>query len=158
MASKLHAFVIGDLRAHGLVTFIFELAVAAIFNGISLKKWKPYDSPFVERDPALSRPLIESEVPSWMLVLLSCIVPGILFLCMAGVGAARKKCAARPAAAAALWALLALYLSVATAQIITNSVKNYVGRKRPNFFGKCDYAGFDEDFDACPARVQPAFS
>jgi hypothetical protein len=119
-------------------------------------------APFFERDPMLSQKNLSSEVPSWLLFVVSLVVPGIgvpltqrtlRWALDSGRPRANKRAAFMRAGWEALATLdpLALFLRFLTqygwTMAITFMLKLYCGRLRPNFFASCDYQGYAETFD-----------
>ena len=130
--------------------YVFELGVGGAFIALSLAPWVPRDAPFLERDPALSHPLVSSTVPTTINIVISIVAPAVIMLGLILVGLLREKASGwgssserrQWALTAIVWTGLAFFLCIAMASLATNATKNYVGRKRPNFYGKCDYAGY----------------
>ena len=120
---------------------LFELVVGVGLSVVGLVPLTPYDTPFVERDPVLSRPLVDSTVPTWMIALLAVIFPALALLLLLGISASRKQVRFRSAVTTGVWVYLAAMCTLGLTMAATNVLKNLVGRKRPNFFGLCNYAG-----------------
>lgn len=85
----------------------------------------------------LNYEVLSETVPVWMLLLLGILLPVVLLLVM-GV------CSGPPGDAHA--SLCVYFLAVGMNLFITNMMKIYCGRFRPNFYGMCE---FDTDAKAC---------
>lgn len=145
-----------------LIGIIIVIAIGLGFTNI-----KPYDRFFVERDPTLSYPYIpanQNEIPAWSLVffvinqfsfflknsLTQSNQKAILIPCLSIllVQLARWKFSffdkfeATPMNSHLLLPYFTLAESLALAFLVTNVVKVFVGRKRPNFFAFCNYKGY----------------
>jgi len=126
-----------------LIGIIIVIAIGLGFTNI-----KPYDRFFVERDPTLSYPYIpanQNEIPAWSLVFFAILIPCLSILL---VQLARWKFSffdkfeATPMNSHLLLPYFTLAESLALAFLVTNVVKVFVGRKRPNFFAFCNYKGY----------------
>lgn len=108
----------------------------------------PNTRPFSADDLSISFPFqTSSKVPSWLLILWSVIIPGlaIAFLALAmpsGTESYRRSFRLRANWKRRLYclntALLGLGLSYATALLITNGLKNLLGRPRPDLISRCN--------------------
>lgn len=108
----------------------------------------------IERDPALSYAKVPKQtVSGTALVLIVIFVPGGCFALCHALWALRHRREARvaskggssvfkPQLVSFLYTVLALVQTIALNAAITNTVKIYVGRPRPNFFALCNYAGY----------------
>jgi membrane-associated phospholipid phosphatase len=104
----------------------------------------PNARPFSATDPDISFPFqTKTKIPTWLLVVCSVIIPGGVIAVLA-LGAPN----AQSYTTAQGWkrrfyclntAWLGLGLSLATAILITNGVKNLVGRPRPDLLSRCQF-------------------
>lgn len=115
------------------------------FGAWSIGKWgEAKDRFFVERDPSLSYPYNESTVPSWTLWFFSLLIPAF-FVILVHVLLRYKgnymdkldKKFSDPHLT-----LLVLGEIIFATNLITNGLKVYTGRLRPNFFALCNYKGY----------------
>jgi diacylglycerol diphosphate phosphatase/phosphatidate phosphatase len=104
----------------------------------------PFHRFFVERDPALSYPLIHTVwVPTWLLFVLCWIVPAFLtavsqVLLWYRFGDLRKK----HRIAKFFLAQLVLFQALGLTLFLTSLSKVFFGRQRPNFYAMCNYKGY----------------
>lgn len=100
---------------------------------------------FVERDPALSYPYHESTVPSWTLWFFSLLIPGVFVIAIHFALTFTKKIQrySKKEQDIHLNLLVLGEICLAT-NFITNSLKVFVGRLRPNYFSLCNYKGYRE--------------
>lgn len=104
----------------------------------------PNTRPFSADDLSISFPFqTSSKVPSWLLILWSIIIPGlaIAFLTLAmpsGTESFRSGANWKRRLYCLNTALLGLGLSYATALLITNGLKNLLGRPRPDLISRCN--------------------
>lgn len=124
-----------------LLTVAFELCVAVASIAIGLSEQTPRDLPFFERDPTISRALVPSTVTTNALVGLAVIMPAASLLVYFVVAGVRQRKSLAVGCGAAAVVLTSFFLAVAMTILTTNVIKNFVGRKRPNFLAKCDYNG-----------------
>jgi len=97
--------------------------------------------PFWEQDPSKSFLYTSSQVPSWLLYVLSVLIPlfAIILDHFIHYSPHRKMITG--------WQVYGLVQCIAIATAVYNTVKVCVGGLRPNFFYICNYAGFQEAVD-----------
>lgn len=130
----------GDRRAlwGEVLVLLALLGLAAGTNFLS-----PSTTVFLERDPALSFPLwLPATVTTSALIAYSVAVPLVVLAVGHVTLSVRGGVKLRTAAASLAWAAVSLAVALGLALAITNVVKNFVGRQRPNFFAYCDYVGY----------------
>lgn len=108
----------------------------------------PNTRPFSPNDLSISFPFqTRSKVPSWLLILWSIIIPGlaIAFLTLvmpSSTESYKQSFRSATGLKRRLYclntALLGLGLSYATALLITNGLKNFLGRPRPDLISRCN--------------------
>ena len=129
----------GALTALGFLRLVLpELSCAVVFLVLAASLGElaiPYNSVFYEQDPSLSRERFNATIPTWLLGLLCAALPGVVLLAL-GVASRRSR------GAACGLPLVGLALSLTSTMLATDTVKNFVGSKRPNFFDLCAYAGY----------------
>eukprot|EP01127_Copromyxa_protea_P005846 TRINITY_DN15690_c0_g1_i1.p1 TRINITY_DN15690_c0_g1~~TRINITY_DN15690_c0_g1_i1.p1 ORF type:complete len:324 (+),score=41.63 TRINITY_DN15690_c0_g1_i1:179-1150(+) len=136
------------LKTHALdvvLTVIVWSSVAGIhFAG------SPHDRFFVERDPTLSYPYEKGaikgeEVPNWLVTVLSLpVVMILLFLVQLGFkyGLKVSHPSVHPKVLNLFVLQLAFLEAIGIAMLVTGFLKNFEGRKRPNFYAMCNYHGY----------------
>lgn len=123
------------------IVCFFGLGVSEIVFSL----FTPFPRPFFEMDPSLSYPLVPADqmtVPLWLLLLLSVgiplvTVPALVVLVPVRLPVLDCSVFARPSAA-----VLGLFQALLLNSIATDALKTLAGRKRPDFFAMCDYAGY----------------
>ena len=156
------------LAAHAGVAV--ALAIFALVVWLNVDSWRSHDQFFVERDPSLSYPYLDSTVSNEMLAAMSTLLP---LVCIVLSVSARVKFsptrvghapgsaglpgsliedadpksdpvfASRVDAVRALVFEIICYCQALSLTMITyNACKSFVGRLRPNFFAACDYKGY----------------
>lgn len=156
------------LAAHAGVAFVF--AIHGLVVWLNVDQWRSHDQFFVERDPSLSYPYLDSTVSNGALALISTLLP---LTCIVLAVSARVKFsptrvghapgsvglrdedgedadpksdpvfASRVDAVRALMFEIVCYCQALALTMITyNACKSFVGRLRPNFFAACDYKGY----------------
>eukprot|EP01116_Phalansterium_solitarium_P022684 TRINITY_DN757_c0_g2_i1.p1 TRINITY_DN757_c0_g2~~TRINITY_DN757_c0_g2_i1.p1 ORF type:complete len:305 (-),score=71.98 TRINITY_DN757_c0_g2_i1:467-1381(-) len=127
------------------VTFLF------LVIGVILTQVEPVPRYFVERDPALSYPYIPDHsvsVPSWALGVIAIGCPLVIIVATQFFLIRRRphtlKNAQKSLATDIPLAVLALLHAIGATLIVTNGLKVFVGRLRPNFYGMCNYKGFED--------------
>lgn len=114
----------------------FVLVVVFAVLGLGLGAVAPRNTTFYEQDPALSKERFDPQVPSWLLGILAALFPGILCVSydlFSGKGS--------------FWVTLGLCQSLSLTLLITDTVKNFVGSKRPNFFDLVNYSNYAAAID-----------
>jgi len=156
------------LAAHAGVAVVF--AIHGLVVWLNVDQWRSHDQFFVERDPSLSYPYLDSTVSNGALALISTLLP---LACIVLAVSARVKFsptrvghapgsvglrdedgedadpksdpvfASRVDAVRALMFEIVCYCQALALTMITyNACKSFVGRLRPNFFAACDYKGY----------------
>lgn len=90
---------------------------------------------FVERDPALSFPVVSSTVPTSLLILLAVALPSASLAAALHRGVFGDRVQHGTVQ-------LSFYLALAVQWLLVNITKSLCGRLRPNFFALCDYKGY----------------
>eukprot|EP01116_Phalansterium_solitarium_P013496 TRINITY_DN30875_c0_g1_i1.p1 TRINITY_DN30875_c0_g1~~TRINITY_DN30875_c0_g1_i1.p1 ORF type:complete len:342 (+),score=81.28 TRINITY_DN30875_c0_g1_i1:915-1940(+) len=131
------------------VDVVVTLAFAGA--GFALSRVNPVPRFFTERDQSLAYPYIpdaHASVPTWLLVVVAVIIPLLII-----VGTQLFLIVARPPTDHDLHrklstdiplAILALGHTLAVTFFVTSALKCFVGRLRPNFYGMCNYKGYDD--------------
>ncbi|KAF8421985.1 phosphatidic acid phosphatase type 2/haloperoxidase [Tirmania nivea] len=119
-----------------LIDWIFVGGTALV--AFAFGKLTPNLRPFSIDDPIISYPYQEhAKVPTWLLAILSTIIPGVfitlsIFLLTQSHAEKLKT---------RLWQLntawLGLGVALAAAMLITNGMKNLVGKHRPDLISRC---------------------
>jgi len=106
----------------------------------------PVQNFFIEQDPSLSYPLMtgpNEEIPDWLVILLA--IP-LSMLCVAFIQILFyyiiKEHAIPPKALNFFLPQLAFLEAMGLDVFITAFLKNFAGRKRPNFLAYCNYQGY----------------
>eukprot|EP01128_Nolandella_sp_AFSM9_P007215 TRINITY_DN3894_c0_g1_i1.p1 TRINITY_DN3894_c0_g1~~TRINITY_DN3894_c0_g1_i1.p1 ORF type:complete len:306 (-),score=41.96 TRINITY_DN3894_c0_g1_i1:214-1074(-) len=136
-----------------MTTFVKELrdkyvvdfglcVVLAIAVTVQHFLYEPHDTFFLERDPSLSYPLREESVSQTLLIVIM-VIP-FLITCaavalMRFVWSGGKKHSQTLDVVRCLFVFLE---SVLLCLFMTDLLKSFAGRKRPNFFALCDYKGY----------------
>jgi membrane-associated phospholipid phosphatase len=134
-----------------LVQYGVDTLICVVFFSISALcqyVMPPFDRFFVERDPTLSFPyekdLAHGEtIPNWLIIIISLPVP--LFLIVSWILFWKYFIKLQVKDSRILdWFLgiLAFLEAVAMNLALTTFLKNFIGRKRPNFFAMCNYQGY----------------
>lgn len=114
-------------RISDLVTFI---CLALSFIGVW--KIKPFEREFMLSDQRLQHHYTEvQQVSNTMLFVYSCVIPFII-IALCGVSLNRRLRIYKT-----FVPLLGLILSVVTTAVLTDALKNYIGRHRPDFIARC---------------------
>jgi len=156
------------LAAHAGVAVAF--AIFGFVVWLNVDSWRSHDQFFVERDPSLSYPYLDSTVSNEALAAMSTLLP---LACIVLSVSARVKFsptrvghapgsaglpgplsedadpksdpvfASRVDAVRALVFEIICYCQALSLTMVTyNACKSFVGRLRPNFFAACDYKGY----------------
>ena len=125
--------------------FVPEALSAALLLilAFSISILPPFNSPFLERDAALSKERLDASIPSWLLGILCALLPALVLL---GIHAASYALHQRRGWLP-LHLLLGLALALLGTMLATDAIKNVVGSKRPNFFDLCQYATYSAAID-----------
>jgi len=139
-----HKFIVHRAKLYGidfLVVLFFGLVTALCHFLMD-----PYDRFFMERDPFLSYPYLvtfgEQEIPNSLVVILVIPVPITLLLLWVFFWRFVVKLSPDMRIMDPILALLAFLEAMVMTIAITEFLKNFVGRKRPNFFAMCNYYGY----------------
>jgi len=136
-----------DFLKFYLADFLIGVVLAIIGAGFSTVG--PYNRFFLERDASLSYPWVQAEeVPVSLLAVVSVVLPFILIVItqISIFGSLKKfKEVDRPSSTYTHYIFMA-WLSLAEAcginMFLTQAIKIFCGRKRPNFFAMCNYKGY----------------
>lgn len=124
-----------NIIAHSAISIVFLCYLIGIVH-TDIK----HQFVFYERDPDLSFPYVTSQVPFWADVLLAVIIP---FLACIGYVLIQTKVTTKSKRIDVLLLLVfGLTESLLLTNAVTENVKVYVGKPRPNFFALCNYKGF----------------
>jgi len=146
MAWKIPTYLVARLVQYGvdllICTFFFSV------TGLCQFLMPPFARFFVEQDPTLSYPYekgFESgeAIPNTLIILLAIPIP--LFLVIAWVVFWKyfMKLEVKDSRILDLFlAILAFLEAVSMNLALTTFLKNFVSRKRPNFFAMCNYQGY----------------
>jgi len=132
--------------------FIFSFLLFITKDIISAAS-TPHDRIFFEQDPTLSYPYeANEEVPLDLLMVVMVHIPTIMFLIMPVIYNKFWRSKNKPPRTGhlqydAFRPFLFFVQAMSLNMVITNFVKYYVGRKRPNFFAICDYHGYRSAID-----------
>lgn len=101
-------------------------------------KLAPNIRPFSIDDPAISYPYQEhAKIPTWLLAVLSTIVPGV-FIALTVFLLPKNRVEKLKIR---LWQLntawLGLGVALAASMLVTNGMKNLIGKHRPDFISRC---------------------
>jgi len=148
-----------------LVTVVFGLATGAI------ELWMgPTDRFFVERDESLSYPLEYGfangeEVPTWLVIVIAGPLGLVLLVIMRLLATKLLKLrkdggsdSIHPKSLNILVVLLAFLEALVFTLFLTEFIKRFVGRKRPNFFAMCDYQGYQSAIASKPYNLTEYFN
>jgi len=141
---------------HSVVDFVKFYLVDVLYGivllivGLTVSNEPLYDRFFLERDPSLSYPLVgQEEISVALLGVLAFVIPVILILATQVLFFLVKKTTTLIAEKqestyreCVLIPYLALAQGIASTLVITQILKGFCGRKRPNFFAMCDYKGY----------------
>ena len=156
------------LAAHAVVAVVFAMYGLVVW--LNVDRWRSHDQFFVERDPSLSYPYLDSTVSNEALAAMSTLLP---LACVVLAVSARVKFSpttvghapgsvglrdedgedADPisdpifasrvdAVRASMFEIVCYCQALALTMITYNACKSFVGRLRPNFFAACDYKGY----------------
>lgn len=133
-----------------LVRHKFDLVrvpVAGVLWVIVHLMFDPFNRVMIERDPLLSYPVVEESVSMTVAFGLCFVLPAVSVLV---IQLLLRGClnVHGPFTDNFLIFQLILCESLAVSGFITNVLKNFVGRPRPNFFALCDYKGYRAVSDA----------
>jgi membrane-associated phospholipid phosphatase len=125
------------LEALALVSFVVWGAVTDVAG-------EPRPISFLERDPELSYPLLPNTVSSAEAAGLAIGVPLALFIIFVVYHRLRRALSWSSTLIVFLWLCLALAQALILTNAITNTIKFWLSRQRPNFFALCNYRGYRE--------------
>jgi len=115
---------------------------------VKISSSSPYDRFFQERDPSLSFPWVtQEEVPISLLAVLAYVIPAILIiasqiLMQLSIRKFRQDLPPTSYTHYVIMPHLGLIEGIGVTTFITQVIKNFCGRKRPNFFAMCNYKGY----------------
>ena len=124
-------------------------SVLAVLYGVLDKILTPFAQPFSVNNISLMYPMADPErVPIWMAMVYSCFCPAVIIaiytLLLDGVFSKSKKVVSRGQRYTwgdRLWELncgiLGLFLAQGAAFVITGSLKNLIGKPRPDLLFRC---------------------
>lgn len=121
-----------------------ETALSFLLLGIGygMSKTKPMPVPFLERDLSISQPYLPETVPVKQLTVMTMLCP-LLMICACTLWKARNVSASSSSASFTILTLiLAFWCGICADAFLTQSLKTFTARHRPNFFAFCDYAGY----------------
>lgn len=131
-----------------VTSYIFDWIVIIIIAAIA-GGWEyvePFRRPFSPVDLSISFPhQTDEKIPTWLLVVVSLIIPGliIMLVCLVFVPGPTAE---RGTSKALIWrrklwewntGWMGLALSLATAFLITQGMKNLFGKPRPDLLSRC---------------------
>jgi phosphatidate phosphatase len=98
---------------------------------------------FVERDPALSYPLVPCEVGAKGVIVIAMLMPSAILAVLQASGFFQSVPAKRTSLFSRIFSLQGpFWLAMALQYAVLVIMKKFVGRLRPNFFAMCDYQGY----------------
>jgi membrane-associated phospholipid phosphatase len=108
---------------------------------------------FITQDATRSFEVVTETIPTWLLSVIVIVIPiAILLLVLAANFIFGPKLRDRhfvlSQLAHAAWLLLCWAQGLLVAKAITDCVKIAVGYQRPNFFGLCNYAGYQQAYES----------
>jgi hypothetical protein len=122
-----------------LIAFGFGVSEAA----------SPPAIPFFERDPTISFAYLRpATVPTWLLLVISTIIPAVIVAVLEAALAQRRKGLTRSCGMRVFFIGLCLAQSLGIALSITNATKVATGRWRPNGLAYCNYKGYRDALTA----------
>jgi len=147
MSKTTFRYLVVEFLKFYLADFCFGIILLII--GLSISSSEPYHRYFQERDPALSYPLVEQEsVPIWLLAIIMFVFPVIVMIITQSLwrftpGQWKKRDHANSSYSHfILMPYLALVEGIGLTTWMTQVLKNFCGRPRPNFFALCNYQGY----------------
>ena len=105
----------------------------------SFSKLTPYIRPFSIQDQTIAYPHQDNaKIPTRLLATFSTIIPGVLIAALVFLLPSYKTKSLKQK----IWMLntgwLGLGVSIAAAMLVTDAMKNLVGKPRPDFLSRCD--------------------
>jgi len=134
------------LDTKGFLIHVF-IAIFWIAYGMGARSTKViYEMQFFERDPNLSYWVHDEQVPVWQLYFFSILIPSvyILFLVLFLLRAKPFKLRL----IVLLWYAVGLLQTIFMTTSLFNTIKFVTGKLRPNFFGLCNYAGYQDAWNS----------
>jgi len=130
--------------------YLADICLGIILLGVGIKvsTSDPYDRFFQERDPTISFPWVTTEeVPISLLAVVAYVIPAILIIVSQILMqlSVRKFKHERESSSYTQYLFmphLGLIEGLGVTTFITQLLKNFCGRKRPNFFAMCNYKGY----------------
>jgi membrane-associated phospholipid phosphatase len=108
----------------------------------------PQPIPFIERDPALSFPMLRQTVSTANAVGLAVGIPVGLFIVAVVLYTRWHSLPWSAGALAFLWLCIALAQAHVLSNALTNTIKFWLSRQRPNFFALCNYQGYRDSVES----------
>jgi membrane-associated phospholipid phosphatase len=132
-----------------VIAMAFQWDDAVLFGVLAVLIWisetfQTYPERFfVERDPALSYPLVANVVSSKELVVMAMWTPAAILCILQWSGLFRSVAAKTSSFFSRIFLLQGpFWLAMALQYAVVAIMKKFVGRLRPNFFALCDYQGY----------------
>lgn len=122
-----------------LLDWLVVLAIIAFAGSTSL--WiTPAVRPFNPADPTISFPYqTKSKIPNWLLIVLMALFPVIVIVVSTLLASPPARLVGRKLKRSTLNpAILGLALSIATSMLLTDTMKNLIGKPRPDMLSRCD--------------------
>lgn len=132
------------MSQRGFIVLDYLLVILLIGIALSFGAITPKARPFDPTDPSISLPHSPSTVPTWMLVVLGALFPAVCVV----LGGFLTRGSARSRVWEANCALVGIALSISLAMIVTDGLKNAIGRPRPDMLARCkpDPARFNDSY------------
>jgi membrane-associated phospholipid phosphatase len=136
--------------------FLSDLLVVIVLFaiGLSLREVRPFERPVDPKDPDLNHPKLENIVTNEMLIVYSLVLPCLIGLIWYLAIWAFQRVTLHDMLYSLHLYLMGVLLSLGLTQAVTNLVKNWAGRLRPDFLDRCK---FNETLNACtgdPAVIE----
>jgi len=132
---------IGWMSYIGYIACIAVLGMYLLFLYVGVEA---HHFDFIERDPALSLPLLTEHFSCNTVTVISICFPVITLLSILLRPYNKRHQANMPTLRFGLWMYLGLALAMLSTYCLTNTIKLAVGMPRPNCFAMCDYQGYNE--------------
>lgn len=121
-----------------------EVAMSAglLGCGYAFSRMSPLQLPFLERDLSISQPFRKETVPFTECVGLTVVLPALLIVACGALKSVAIKTSSKTAVVSTLWLLIAFLKASGVCTLVTNGIKYFTARHRPNFFAFCNYGGY----------------